>query len=109
MKYVGVTHSFNDTDYTDITRFSIRKIYWSKFDEEDLGSLDDVKMGQLVLVDTGRGFSVGRIVRTSGDGLSLARNSGMNEEDVTREVVGFVNKGLLTKRDRLVDKLKAEK
>ena len=25
MKYVGVTHSFNDTDYTDITRFSIGK------------------------------------------------------------------------------------
>ena len=90
MKYVGATHSFNGSDHTDITRFSIRKIYWSKFDEDDLGPLDDVKIGQLVLVDTGRGFSVGRIVKKSSGGFDLALNAGMSEEDVTREVIGLL-------------------
>lgn len=153
MKYVGVTHSFNDTDYTDITCFSIGKIYWFKFYEDDLGPIDEVKIGQHVVVDTCRGLAVGRIVKKSGDGLSLALNSGMLPEKITRQVVDFVNIGplaarasltkevdkaeeamcdwinrnniedvyailaerseefkvLLTKRDRLVDKLKAEK
>lgn len=96
MKYVGVTHNFNSLDYTDITRFSIGNIYWFKFYEDDLGPLDDVKIGQPVLVDTGRGFYVGRIVKKS--------NVGMNEEDVTREVIS-----LLYARDTLVEKLEAEK
>ena len=52
MKYVGVTHNFNDMDYTDITRFSIGSLYWFKFYEDDLGPLDDVSIGQYVVVDT---------------------------------------------------------
>ena len=50
-----------------------------KFCEDDLGPLDDVKIGQLVLVDTGRGFSVGRIVKKL--------SGGVNEEDVTLQVI----------------------
>lgn len=90
MKYVGVMPCFHDTVYTGNTRFSIRKIYWSKFCEDDLGPLDDVKIGQIVLVDTGRGFSVGRIVKKSSGGFNLALNAGMSEEDVTREVIGLL-------------------
>jgi len=124
MKYVGVTHSFNDTDYTDITRFSIGKIYWFKFYEDDLGPIDEVKIGQHVVVDTCRGLAVGRIVKKSGDGLSLSLNSGMLPEEAMCDWINRNNiedvytilaerseefKVLLTKRDRLVDKLKAEK
>lgn len=68
----GVTLSFNGTDYMNIFKFC----------EDDLGPLDNVKIGQLVLVDTGHGFSVGRVVKKS--------NVGMNEEDVTREVIGLL-------------------
>lgn len=68
----GVTLSFNGTDYMNIFKFC----------EDDLGPLDNVKIGQLVLVDTGRGFSVGRVVKKS--------NVGMNEEDVTREVISLL-------------------
>lgn len=98
MKYVGVTLSFNGTNYTGNTRFSVGKIYWAKFDEDDLGPLADVKIGQLVLVDTGRGFFVGRIVKKSSGGLNSALSAGMNEEDVTREVID-----LLYDRDTLVN------
>lgn len=106
MKYVGVTLkfttlnsncvtlSFNGTDYMNIF----------KFDEDDLGPLDDVKIGQLVLVDTGRGFYVGRIVKRLSGGFNSALNAGMNEENVTREVIS-----LLYDRDTLVEKLEAEK
>ena len=86
LSFNGGTRSFNGTDYMNIFKFC----------EDDLGPLDDVKIGQLVLVDTGRGFSVGRIVKKS--------NVGMNEEDVTREVIT-----LLYARDTLVEKLEAEK
>lgn len=68
----GVTLSFNGTDYMNIFKFC----------EDDLGPLDNVKIGQLVLVDTGHGFSVGRVVKKS--------NVGMNEEDVTREVISLL-------------------
>lgn len=53
-----------------------------KFCEDDLGPLDDVKIGQLVLVDTGRGFSVGRIVKKL--------SGGVNEEDVTLQVIDLL-------------------
>lgn len=86
LSFNGAIRSFNGTDYMNIF----------KFDEDDLGPLDDVKIGQPVLVDTGRGFYVGRIVKKS--------NVGMNEEDVTREVIS-----LLYARDTLVEKLEAEK
>ena len=72
LSFNGVTRSFNGTDYMNIFKFC----------EDDLGPLDNVKIGQLVLVDTGHGFSVGRIVKKS--------NVDMNEEDVTREVIGLL-------------------
>lgn len=81
MKYVGVT---------PITRFNAGRIYWFKFCEDDLGPLDDVKAGQLVLIDTGRGFRPGRIVKRSSGGVNLALKAGMREEDVTREVIALL-------------------
>ena len=84
MKYVGVTLnfitlssncvtlSFNGTDYMNIFKFC----------EDDLGPLDDVKIGQLVLVDTGHGFSVGRIVKKL--------SGGVNEEDVALQVIDLL-------------------
>ena len=94
LSFNGVTRSFNGTDYMNIF----------KFDEDDLGPLDDVKIGQPVLIDTGRGFYVGRIVKKSIGGFNSALNAGMNEENVTREVIS-----LLYDRDTLVEKLEAEK
>lgn len=94
LSFNGVIRSFNGTDYMNIF----------KFDEDDLGPLDDVKIGQLVLVDTGRGFYVGRIVKKLSGGFNSALNAGMNGEDVTREVID-----LLYDRDTLVEKLEAEK
>lgn len=73
MKYVGVT--------LITPRGNVGKIYWFKFYEDELGPLDDVKVGQLVLVDTGRGFQLGRIVK---------RSSGMNKKDVTQQVISLV-------------------
>lgn len=110
MKYVGVTHNFNDMDYTDITRFSIGNIYWFKFYEDDLGPLDDVIIGQYVVVDTCRGLAVGRIVKKSGGGINLTLNAGMSEEDVTRQVVDVVNIEHIVARNKLIKEVgKAEK
>lgn len=72
LSFNGVTRSFSGTDYMNIF----------KFDEDDLGPLDDIKIGQLVLVDTGRGFFVGRIVKK----LSCV----VNEEDVTLQVIDLL-------------------
>lgn len=72
LSFNGVTCSFNGTDYMNIF----------KFDENDLGPLDGVKIGQLVLVDTGRDFSVGRIVKKL--------TGGVNEEDVTLQVIALL-------------------
>ncbi len=82
MKYVGVILGFNNTLFTDTTHFSVGKIYRAKFDEDDLGPLDYVKSSQIVLVDTGRGFFAGRIVRRS--------SSGFSEEDVTLQVIDLL-------------------
>lgn len=110
MKYVGVTHNFNDVDYTDITRFSIGNIYWFKFYEDDLGPLDDVSIGQYVVVDTCRDLAVGRIVKKSDGGINLALNAGMSEEDVTRQVVDVVNVEHIVARNKLIKEVgKAEK
>lgn len=110
MKYVGVTHNFNSMDYTDITRFSIGNIYWFKFYEDDLGPLDDVNIGQYVVVDTCRGLAVGRIVKKSDGGINLALNAGMSEEDVTRQVVDVVNVDHIVARNKLIKEVgKAEK
>lgn len=110
MKYVGVTHNFNDLDYTDITRFSIGNLYWFKFYEDDLGPLDDVSIGQYVVVDTCRGLAVGRIVKKSDGGINLALNAGMSEENVTRQVVDFVNIEHIVARNKLIKEVgKAEK
>ena len=110
MKYVGVTHNFNSMDYTDITRFSIGRIYWFKFYEDDLGPLDVVSIGQYVVVDTCRGLAVGRIVKKSDGGINLALNAGMSEEDVTRQVVDVVNIEHIVARNKLIKEVgKAEK
>lgn len=110
MKYVGVTHNFNSMDYTDITRFSIGNIYWFKFYEDDLGPLDDIRIGQYVVVDTCRGLAIGRIVKKSGGGINLALNAGMSEENVTRQVVDVVNIEHIVARNKLIKEVgKAEK
>lgn len=110
MKYVEVTHNFNSMDYTDITRFSIGNIYWFKFYEDDLGPLDDVNIGQYVVVDTCRGLAVGRIVKKSDGDINLALNAGMSEEDVTRQVVDVVNVEHIVARNKLIKEVgKAEK
>lgn len=80
LSFNGVIRSFNGTDYMNIF----------KFDEDDLGPLDNVKIGQLVLVDTGRGFYIGRIVKKLSGGFNSALNAGMNEEDVNREVIDLL-------------------
>lgn len=80
LSFNGVTRNFNGTDYMNIFKFC----------EDDLGPLDGVKIGQLVLVDTGRGFSVGRIVKKLSCRFNSALNAGMSEEDVTREVIGLL-------------------
>ena len=84
MKYVGVSLKFTTLNSNGVTRSFSGTDYMNifKFCEDDLGPLDDVKIGQLVLVDTGRGFSIGRIVK---------KLSGVvNEEDVTLQVIDLL-------------------
>lgn len=91
MKYVGVTLNFTTLNsncvtlsFNGVTRSSDGTDYMniSKFCEDDLGPLDDVKIGQLVFIDTGRSFSVGRIVKKL--------SGGVDEEDVTLQVIGLL-------------------
>ena len=72
LSFNGVARSFNGTDYMNIF----------KFDEDYLGPLDDAKIGQPVIVDTGRGFYFGRIVKKL--------SGGVNAEDVTGEVMDLL-------------------
>lgn len=63
MKYLQVTHEYCNGPSLDRKTFPMcGHGYWFKFYEKDLGPLDRVPVGALVVVDTACGFQLGRVI-----------------------------------------------
>lgn len=100
MKYLQVTHEYCNGPSLDRKTFPMcGQGYWFKFYEKDLGPLDRVPVGALVVVDTACGFQLGRVIGYA-HSEAEANEKGCTRK-VLKQVVGIVNTGAYSARRRL--------
>ena len=99
MKYLQVTHEYCNGPSLDQETFPTGQGYWFKFYEKDLGPIGRVPVSALVVVDTARGFQLGRVVEYANSEDEL-KAKGCNRK-VLKQVVGVVDTGAYSARRRL--------
>ena len=100
MKYLQVTHEYCNGPSLDRKTFPMcGQGYWFKFYEKDLGPLDRVPVGALVVVDTACGFQLGRVIGYA-NSEAEANENGCTRK-VLKQVVGVVDTGAYSARRRL--------
>lgn len=100
MKYLQVTHEYCNGPSLDRKTFPIYgQGYWFKFYEKDLGPLDRVPVGALVVVDTACGFQLGRVIGYA-NSEAEAKEKGCHRK-VLKQVIGVVNTSAYSVRRRL--------
>ena len=99
MKYLQVTHEYCSGPSLDRKTFPRGQGYWFKFYEKDLGPLDRVPVGALVVVDTACGFQLGRVVGYANSEDEL-KKKGCNRK-VLKQVIDVVNTSAYSARRRL--------
>jgi hypothetical protein len=100
MKYLQVTHEYCNGPGLDRKTFPMcGQGYWFKFYEKDLGPLGRVPVGALVVVDTARGFQLGRVIGYANNEKEL-KEKGCDRK-VLKQVVGVVDTTPYSARRRL--------
>lgn len=100
MKYLQVTHEYCNGPALDRKTFPMcGQGYWFKFYEKDLGPIGRVPVSALVVVDTVRGFQLGRVIGYADNEKEL-KEKGCDRK-VLKQVVGVVNTSAYSARRRL--------
>lgn len=100
MKYLQVTHEYcNGPSLDRKTLPTCGQGYWFKFYEKDLGPVGWVPVGALVVVDTVRGFQLGRVIGYANNESEL-KEKGYSRK-VLKQVIAVVNTGAYSARRRL--------